>query len=295
MRRLKDLMIYSDGGKIWNNLNKTQRRDYIYNSLLKKGYSNIHAAAITGNLQQENGTFGTTRKNLEGSGAIGIAQWLGSRRERLKKDYTDWYDIDKQIEFIDREIKGDRNAWTNNIGGKKGFFNAKDVETATKIFRKDFERPGEHEANDKKRIANAYNVMGIKPSNVNYANNQGVNDGQYQMDPNMKPIDYSQSQFDNHMSQVIGNNMRYDFSTLPNELKQNITDNIKLQEETQKQQTEAQRVEQENLALQKALEQKQQEKEQMLNMIPKATFVETERTNNYINLLNQQASQNYYG
>ena len=113
--------------------------------------------------------------------------------------------------------------------------------------------------------------------------------------PNVEPIDYSQSQFDNYMSQVIGNNMRYDFSTLPNELKQNITDNIKLQEEMQKQQTEAQRVEQENLALQKALEQKQQEKEQILNMIPKATFVETERTNNYIKLLNQQASQNYYG
>ena len=113
--------------------------------------------------------------------------------------------------------------------------------------------------------------------------------------PNVELIDYSQSQFDNYMSQVIGNNMRYDFSTLPDELKQNITDNIKLQEEMQKQQTEAQRVEQENLALQKALEQKQQEKEQILNMIPKATFVETERTNNYINLLNQQASQNYYG
>ena len=54
------------------------------------------------------------------------------------------------------------------------------------------------------------------------------------------------------------------------------------------------KMEYENLQIQSFLEQKQQEKEQMLNMIPKATFVKTERTNNYINLLNQQASQNYY-
>ena len=293
MKRLVDLMSYQGGGKVWNSLNQIERRNYIYNSFLNKGYSPIQASAIVGNLEQENSSFGTTTKNS--IGALGIAQWLGGRKKALINDYEKWYDIDNQIDFIHREIQGDRNAWTNNIGGKKAFMNAKSIEDATYIFRKDFERPGEHEANDKKRIANAYNIMGIKPSNVDYANDQSINNGQYQMDPNVEPIDYSQSQFDTYMSQVMGNNIRYDFSTLPDDLKQNVIDNIQAQEEGQKQQTEAQRIEQENLAIQKALEQKQQEKEQMLSMIPKATFVESEKTDNYINRLNQQASQNYYG
>lgn len=292
MRRLKDLMIYSDGGKIWNNLNKTQRRDYIYNSLLKKGYSNIHAAAITGNLQQENGTFGTTTKNLEGSGAIGIAQWLGSRRERLKKDYTDWYDIDKQIEFIDREIKGDRNAWTNNIGGKKGFFNAKDVETATKIFRKDFERPGEREANDPLRIKYAYSVLGKEKDYKPYveSGNSNVVDTTNNVPSNITPANYSHLQ-SNNISLTDLN--RFDFNTLPDELKQTVITNQRLQQEKELQEKEATRVQQENLAIQQAIESKKQERESMLAMLPVAQFVPSGNfgQSSYNQLLTSQSGQ----
>lgn len=106
----------------------------------------------------------------------------------------------------------------------------------------------------------------------------------------IEPNDYFQSEFDNYMSQVGGNNVRYDFSTLPDDLKQNVIYNIQVQEELQKQKTEAQKVEQENLAIQKALEQKQQEKEQLLSMIPKATFVERKISNNYTDLLSRQSN-----
>lgn len=279
MQRLKNLMIYQDGGKIWNNLDKTQRRDYIYNSFVKKGYNPIQAAAIVGNLQRENDTFGTTRKNEEGSGATGIAQWLGSRKKQLISDYKDWHDIDNQIDFIHREIQGDRNAWTNNVGGQKAFFNAKDVETATHVFRKDFERPGESEANDKARIKNAYAVLGKEQNYQPYVStdNSRYND--------MAPANYSNMQSNMNLQSLNG----FDFNTLPEELKQTVVTNQRLQQEKELQEIEATKVQQENLAIQQALENKKQERESMLAMLPVAEFVPSGnmQKSNYNQLLSQ--------
>ena len=92
------------------------------------------------------------------------------------------------------------------------------------------------------------------------------------------------------------NNYEYpiDFNTLPVDYQEQYLENLDNQKKLQQIDENKKKMEYENLQIQSFLEQKQQEKEQMLNMIPKATFVKTERTNNYINLLNQQASQNYY-
>lgn len=264
--RLKELVKYKDGGKaIWGKLSAPERRDYIYNSFLQKGYNPIQAAAIVGNLQQENASFGTSTKN-KFSNATGIAQWLGSRKKNLINDYKEWYDIDNQLDFIHREIQGDRNAWTNNVGGKNAFFNATDVETATKIFRKDFERPGEHEANDGKRITNAYSVLGQKYNpNLNYNVMQYNN----QLDPNMKSIDWNTEEYQNYLDNIY----KYDFSQLPANLQQTVIDNEKLRTEKLNQEIEADKLQKQNMAIEQALQQKAIEREQIIASIPQAEFV----------------------
>ena len=270
MQRLKDLMIYQDGGKIWDNLNSIQRRDYIYNAFLKRGYKPTQAAAIVGNLQQENDSFGTSRKNS--IGALGIAQWLGSRKKSLLNSYDKWHDIDNQIDFIDREIQGDKNAWTSRVGGKNAFFNTDSIDEATKIFRKDFERPGEHEANDQRRIKNAYAVLGKK-----------FDPSLYQQSNISTPTIPDNSNTTNYSGVSLSDLDKFDFNTLPQSLK----DGIVLKQEKENQDRVASQVEQENLAIQQALESQKNERDNMLAMLPKAQYVSSgiDKSDSYSQLL----------
>lgn len=259
---LKDILKYQMGGKtIWNKLNSTQRRDYIYNAFLKKGYKPIQASAIVGNLQQENATFGTSVQNANSKAKpTGIAQWLGNRKKNLMNDYKEWYDIDNQIDFIHREIQGDRDAWTNNVGGKKAFLNATDIETATKVFRKDFERPGEHEANDIGRIKNAYAVIG-----KNYTPPQDQS--------NLPPINGGSGLTYNEGTPLPSTTSSINFWSLPNDIQSTIIENQKLESERLNQEIVANEWEKENLAIEAGLKQKQLERQQVLSTIPQAQYV----------------------
>lgn len=259
---LKDILKYQMGGKtVWNKLNSTQRRDYIYNAFLEKGYKPIQAASIVGNLQQENATFGTSVQNANSKAKpTGIAQWLGSRKKNLMNDYKEWYDIDNQIDFIHREIQGDRDAWTNNVGGKKAFLNATDIETATKVFRKDFERPGEHEANDIRRIKNAYAVIG-----KNYTPPQDQS--------NLPPINGGSWLTYNEGTPLPSTTSDMNFWSLPIDIQSTIIENQKLESERINQEIVANEWEKENLAIEAGLKQKQLERQQVLSTIPQAQYV----------------------
>lgn len=293
MKVLSDLMFCQNGGRIWSNLNNNQRRDYIMNSLLNKGYTKVQAAAIVGNLQRENSTFGTTILNEEGSGAIGIAQWLGPRKKQLISDYKNWYDIDAQIDFLDKEIRHNyKGAWAKHTDKYKSFFNTDDIEYATKLFRKGFERPGEHEAKDHLRIKYAYNALGVKPP-VSSENTQGVgyNEGKTDvtMEANTSVLPIVDTRKDHEGTH--GNiNTNFD---LANTMQFN-QDMVKVQDELAKQEVHSKKVEEENKQLQQLILLKKQEREQMLSTVPKVEFVETKRDNSYIDLLNKQSSQNYY-
>lgn len=141
-------------------LSVPERKKYITNRLIQLGYTPIQTAAIVGNLQQENSTFDPTLKNS--IGATGIAQWLSKGRKDVLLQKDNPYSIDTQLEFLHEEIQGKtKDAWTNNVGGREAFMNAKTVEEATLIFRKDYERPGEHEAYDNNRIKYASEAMGL--------------------------------------------------------------------------------------------------------------------------------------
>lgn len=277
MQRLKEFL--KDGGNVdekWQSMSIPQRQAYINKFLLSKGYSPIHSAAIVGNLTQENSSLTASNTNSK-SKAIGLAQWLGSRKTDLMK-YSNPHSIDSQLDFLAKELEGTRDSWTDkNAGGRKAFMNAKTVEEATKIFRKDFERPGEAESNDSRRIKYAYSVLGSTPSgdySEGYVNNTA---------PQQEYLAQKNYDFENFMK-LNGN---VDFNTLPSKLQEEFIENQRLERERIVQ--EDKRLESENInkQLQYALEQKKAERDQMLANVPQAQYVESKiGGNDYVNVLN---------
>jgi len=104
---------------------------------MKKGYSQVQAAGIVGNLIQES--------NLRPSGAVGdngtafgVAQWRGERLTRLKRfaaaNGRQWEDFETQLAFVDMELQSSERRAGDQLRS------AKTVEEATAAFI-GFERP----------------------------------------------------------------------------------------------------------------------------------------------------------
>jgi len=77
--------------------------------LQDRGFSQTEAAAIVGNLHAES-SFNTGAINLS-SGASGLMQWTGARKEALKAYAKglgkDWTDEATQLDYIRKELKDD--------------------------------------------------------------------------------------------------------------------------------------------------------------------------------------------
>ena len=113
-----------------------------------KGLSDSQAKGIVGNLMQESrGNHTATNKS---SGAFGLAQWVGPRKERLIQRYGPNPTVQQQLEFIWEEL--------NSTEGKafQKLLNTNTISDATKVFAKHFERAGTNEMNMNKRIEFAY-------------------------------------------------------------------------------------------------------------------------------------------
>lgn len=96
-----------------------------------KGYTPEQTAGILGNLKQEHG-FRTSDE----AGGLGIAQWLGSRRERLIQR-GNHLDLNTQLNFIIEELDSTEYRTKNNL------VVATTVEQATIVFQNDYERCGD--------------------------------------------------------------------------------------------------------------------------------------------------------
>lgn len=261
--RIKDIQYLQEGGKTWDKFSIPQRKAYITKFLKGKGYNDIQTHAIIGNLQQENGRFDTSFANSS-SGALGIAQWLGSRKKNLMK-YGNHNDIDTQLNFLHSEIQGS-SEWTKNVGGKNAFFNAKDIPTAVKIFRKDFERPGEHEANDNKRVKYAYQSAGLKDSEIPSLINLNTKTESNIVLPEYKEIEYVQPEYQsipyiNQFNTMVGMN-------------QMMLDRMNAEAEFDYQKEIKDKEEAELKLIQSQFEAKQKERQQFLSMIPQVNSVE---------------------
>jgi len=84
----------------------------IFNYLVSKGFSLEQSAGFVGNFYVETvGTFDPTIENFSGSGARGIAQWLGGRQERLIEfgdaQGKDPWILATQLEFVWFELTGE--------------------------------------------------------------------------------------------------------------------------------------------------------------------------------------------
>ena len=129
------------------------------------------AAAITGNLMQEGGsTPGQTSPSPMAvnptSGALGIGQWLGGRQQALKdlatKQGLQPTDMKAQLAYLKQEFEGPEAATIIDPTFQAGT----DLTAMTVVVRKKYERPGEAEANDAKRIQNANDVLSSFSKNV---------------------------------------------------------------------------------------------------------------------------------
>lgn len=77
---------------------------------VQMGYTPVQAAAIVGGFMQESGPgLDPTIEDPRGEGSIGIGQWRGPRRKRLKKFAADAgkpaTDFETQLRFADYELK----------------------------------------------------------------------------------------------------------------------------------------------------------------------------------------------
>lgn len=138
-----------------------ERRKKAYNYLLDRGLEPHHAAAVVGNLMQE--SYKHLDSTIENEiGAVGIAQWLGPRREALeqfaKNKGTSYKDFDTQLEFLYHEISSTGNSWGSKA--QREFFESKTAEEAAAIFVRKFERSGEKPGDKgyENRIRNAKSI-----------------------------------------------------------------------------------------------------------------------------------------
>lgn len=120
----------------------------VWDALKKQGFSDIAAAAIMGNIQQESGF---DPKNTNSNGAYGLCQWMAERKSNLmqRKKYDT---INTQIEYL---------CWEFSNGYKSAYDKLKkasSIEECVKIMVEDYERPGNTEAEISKRTPFAKNI-----------------------------------------------------------------------------------------------------------------------------------------
>lgn len=150
MRLIRQIQAFQNGGGTsWDSMSKKDKRNYIIDFYVKKGFSPIQAAAIVGNIEVESG-FDTRILGDKGT-ALGLFQHRLDRREKLESSYSDPFHVDSQLDFAYQEIM--ESPW------KDEFLNSTDLTHATNLFTSKFERPNEKYAHRDRRIKSAQEAM----------------------------------------------------------------------------------------------------------------------------------------
>jgi hypothetical protein len=151
-RSLEYKPLYVDKNLVFGNAEDNtalpQNANTVYNFFIGKGLPDFIAAAFVGNFWQESRLNPNAINSSSRGRAIGIAQWLGDRKNGLlkKSNYTD---LQTQLKFVWEELNSvESNAFII-------IKSSTDVDQATINIRQYYERPGLSEANDanRKRIA----------------------------------------------------------------------------------------------------------------------------------------------
>lgn len=152
---------FGSGGASVPSLKGNDNAEKAFNFLKSQGYSNQAAAAVVGNFMQESNM---NPKAVNSIGATGIAQWLGGRKTGLfdfsKKQGLDPMSMEAQLMYYVHETENKEKGSLKRFGMDwDDFKSGTNVSELTQYFRKGFERPGEHEANDPRRIGYANDAL----------------------------------------------------------------------------------------------------------------------------------------
>lgn len=155
-------------------INASNPSMYVMQRLVNEGVDPQTAAGYVGALMQESGgnTFDISPTAENPSGAYGIAQWLGSRRDDLnafaKERGKDPSDFETQVEFLVHEIKGNEAESLEAIRG------AKSPEEAGMLADQYYERS---EGTDEIRSQKAKNARAIYDAFTNGGDNVSMSNG----------------------------------------------------------------------------------------------------------------------
>ena len=143
-------------------------KEKVWNYLIDKGFSPEVTAGIMGNIEAES-TFDPNAINSH-SGAYGLFQWLGSRKDGLmsyaKDKGKNVNDIEVQLDYFWEELQGSEKATLEALS-KEG----KTPEEYAEIFEESFERSGGSNLENRKKYAGdifqQYSVPVTTPQKTN--------------------------------------------------------------------------------------------------------------------------------
>jgi hypothetical protein len=151
--RMPYLPTYSPQLNVGFNAKPSDNAQFAYNYFQQSGLAPHQAAGLVGNFTQESNVNPNITNQI---GAFGAGQWLGPRKKALlayaKSKGKPANDLKTQLDFTLHEL--------NTTEKKAGLalLKTKTPEQAALVVRKEYERPGKGEANDKKRIKVAQNL-----------------------------------------------------------------------------------------------------------------------------------------
>ncbi|WP_213881198.1 phage tail tip lysozyme [Pseudomonas sp. dw_358] len=153
----------SSGAQGWlgaHDTRLTAKRDQYLKFFTDNGYSQTQAAGIVGNLMSES-SLNASAVSPDG-GAIGLAQWRGSRQ----KDFKEFFGGDlkgssetDQLNFILYELQNKEKS------ANSALLKTSTAADAASVFRNMYERPGESQEDEARRILYA-NQAAVAPNAV---------------------------------------------------------------------------------------------------------------------------------
>ena len=140
-------------------------KNIVKSFLQSKGLNNMAIAGVMGNIQQES-NFDTTAINSS-SGAYGLFQWLGSRKNKLfsyaEKTGSNASNIDTQLDFFWEELRTTERS-TMKVLTSSSYTTASDYAEA---FERSFERSGGSALQKRKDYAETYYSQMLGGSDFN--------------------------------------------------------------------------------------------------------------------------------
>lgn len=121
----------------------------IIDYFMSKGLTKNQAASIYGNIMQEsNGNY----RAKSSDGSYGLAQWRGSRKQKLFQMYGENPTEQQQLDFLWWELNN------THKGALQALRDTETVDNATRVFMSEFERPNAKYANLNRRLRYAQSV-----------------------------------------------------------------------------------------------------------------------------------------